>query len=86
MTWTQAVRGDDTARTVTTYDETGAVASTRPYATDENAAADAAIAEAARLDSIEERLARIEAHLWPPVDPDAEVPATAPTMADYAGV
>ena len=34
---------------------------------------DAALADAARFDSIEERLARIEAHLWPPVDPDAPV-------------
>lgn len=42
--------------------------------------------QAARFDSIEERLARIEAHLWPPVDPDAEVPANVPTMADYNGV
>ena len=32
--------------------------------------------QAARFDSIEERLARIEAHLSPPVGPDAEVPAT----------
>ena len=31
-------------------------------------------------------LARIEAHLWPPVDPDAEPPADVPTMADYAGI
>ena len=28
---------------------------------------------------------RIEAHLWPPVDPDADPPAV-PTKADYAGV
>lgn len=42
--------------------------------------------QAARFDSIEERLARIEAHLWPPVDPDAEPPADVPTMADYAGI
>ena len=79
-------RHDDATRTVTTYDESGAVASTRPYASDENAAADAAIADAARLDSIEARLARIEAHLWPPVDPDADPPADVPTMADYSGV
>ena len=79
-------RADDITRTVTAYDETGAVTSTRPYTTEENAAADAAVADAARLDSIEARLARIEAHLWPPVDPDAEVPATVPTMADYAGI
>lgn len=77
---------DDASRTITTYDETGAATSTRPYTAEENAAADAAIADAARFDSIEERLARIEAHLWPPVDPDAEVPATVPTMADYAGI
>ena len=30
---------DDAARTFTTYDETGAVTSTRPYTSDENAAA-----------------------------------------------
>lgn len=77
---------DDIARTVTTYDETGAVTSTRPYTAGENAIADAAVADAARLDSIEARLARIEAHLWAPVDPDAEVPDTVPTMADYAGI
>ena len=78
--------GDDATRTVTTYDESGAVTSTRPYTAEENAAVDAALADAAKLDSIEERLARIEAHLWPPVDPDADVPATVPTMADYAGI
>lgn len=77
---------DDATRTVTTYDETGAVTSTRPYTEAENAAADAAVADAARFDFIEERIARIEAHLWPPVDPDSEVPDTVPTMADYAGV
>lgn len=42
--------------------------------------------QAARFDSIEQRLERIEAKLWPPVDPDAEVPATVPTMADYGGI
>lgn len=46
----------------------------------------AAVADAARLNSTEARLARIEAKLWPPVDPDAEVSATVPTMADYAGI
>ena len=77
---------DDQARTVTTYDETGAVTSTRPYTADENAAADATVADAVTLTDVLARLARIEAHLWPPVDPDAEVPATVPTMADYAGI
>ena len=37
---------DDASRTVTTYDETGNVTSTRPYTADENAAADQAAAEA----------------------------------------
>ena len=37
-------RGGDTTRTVTTYDATGAVTSTRPYTAEEDAAADAAIA------------------------------------------
>ena len=74
------------ARTVTTYDEQGNSTSERPYTHDKNVAADAAIADAARLDSIDARLARIEAKLWPPADPDAEVPATVPTMADYAGI
>ena len=37
-------RGDDTTRTVTTHDETGAITSTRTYTAEEDAAADAAIA------------------------------------------
>ena len=44
---TPAPEYDNTARTVTTYDETGAVA-TRPYTAAENAAADAAAAQAAQ--------------------------------------
>ena len=38
---------DDTARTVTTYDDAGTVTSTRPYTAEENAAADAAAVDAA---------------------------------------
>ena len=72
-------------RTVTTYDESGAVVSTRPYTADENATADAAVASAASLVDIEARLARIEAKLWPPVDPDAEVPATVAVDAPVRG-
>ena len=40
-------RWDDDSRTVTTYDETGAVTSTLPYTATENAAADARVAAAA---------------------------------------
>lgn len=42
--------------------------------------------QAARLDDLAARVARIEAHLWPPVDPDAEPTAEVPTMADYNGI
>ena len=55
MSWTKAQnsvireRGDDTTRTVTTYDAAGAVLTTRPYTPAENAADDAAAAEAATL-------------------------------------
>ena len=46
---TGRVEGDDATRTATTYDATGAMTGTRPYTTEENAVADAAIAEAAAL-------------------------------------
>ena len=71
-------RRDDATRTVTTYDATGAVTNTRPYTAEENAAADAAMADAARLDSIEGRLARIEAHLWPPWTRTPKCPPLSP--------
>lgn len=45
--WWVDLLADDTTRTVTTYDESGAVVSTRPYDAAENAAADAAAADAA---------------------------------------
>lgn len=48
--WVSEFR-DDTTRTVTTYDESGAVTSTRPYTAEENDAADESQAEeAARED------------------------------------
>lgn len=52
---------DPATRTVTTYDETGAVTGSRPYTEAENAAADAAQADAARLDDLTERVAALEA-------------------------
>lgn len=45
-------RGDDTTRTVTTYDETGAITGSRPYDEDENAVADAAVAAAAHTAAV----------------------------------
>ena len=70
--------GDDATRTVTTG------TSTRPYTADENAAADDAIAAAARMDDLEARVARIEAHLWP-ADTNPQ-PSTAPTWDDLGGI
>lgn len=73
---------DDATRTVTTYDAADTVTGTRPYTPDENAAADAALAAAARLDDLSARVARIEAHLWPAPD-DLTTPDD-PTVADWA--
>lgn len=76
---------DDTARTVTTWDAAGVQTGTRPYTATENATADQVIAADARLDSVEDRLARIEAKLWPP-QPDTAPSKDVPTMAAYGGV
>lgn len=73
-------RGDDDTRAV--YGPTGD--KVRDYTQAENQAADAAIAAAARMDDLEARVARIEAHLWP-ADTDPQ-PGTAPTWADLGGV
>ena len=75
---------DDSTRTVTTYDEAGVVTSTRPYTADENAAADAAVADASTLTDLTARVARIEQHLWPaPADPTTP---DDPTVTDWTGV
>ena len=77
---------DDTTRTVTTYDEDGAALSVRDYTDAENQQADQQEADraqdAALLDH-EARLARIEAHLWPP---DPTPGTTARTWAEHGGV
>lgn len=70
--------GDDATRTVTYAD-----GSTRPCTDAENAEADRQQAQAAMLDSLEERVARIEAHLWPP---DAEPPADTSSVQTWPGV
>lgn len=78
---------NNTTRTVTTYDETGAVISTRPYTEDENAAADRAVGDSAALTDLTARVAAIEAHLWPAdPDPEPDAPIDAPTWGDYGGV
>ncbi|TXH10505.1 MAG: hypothetical protein E6R04_05280 [Spirochaetes bacterium] len=56
-------RRDDTTRTVTTYGPTGQVTSTRPYATTENTAADAAAAAAIEQAAAEAKAAEDRAIL-----------------------
>ena len=75
---------DDITRTVTTTSPDGQV-TTRDYTPAENRSADAAIADAATLADHGQRLARIEAHLWP-APPDPTSTAGVPTMADYEGI
>lgn len=89
-TYWVAARGDDDARTITTYAEDGAVLSVRDYTDTENRQADQQEADraqdAALLDH-EARLARIEAHLWPPdPTPTPGNGTTARTWAEHGGV
>ena len=78
---------DDTTRTVTTHDDTGAVTGTRPYTAQENAAADARLAQSALLTDHGQRLARIEAYLWPaPPDPTTPTSPGVKTLAEHGGV
>ena len=77
----------DTSRTVTTYDAEGKPTGTRPYTEQENAAADAQIAQSALLTDLTERIARIEAALWPaPPDPEDPEDPSIPEWADWNGV
>ncbi len=83
-------RYDDTARTVTTYDAAGAVLTTRPYTPAENTAADAHASDSATLTDLAQRVARIEAALWPtPTTPTTPTVPTDPaikTWAQWSGV
>lgn len=82
---TGRVEGDDATRTATTYDATGAMTGTRPYTADENAVADAAVADAATLTDLAARVARIEAELWPPQS-DTTQSTSVSTLAALGGV
>ena len=68
---------DDETRTQTEFFSGAPVA--RPYTSDENAAADAAT-----LTDLAERVARIEAHLWP-APPDPTTPDD-PSVTDWEGI
>ena len=59
---------DDDARTVTTYDEAGAVTSTRPYTEAENTAADEAAAAQADAAAQVDRFAAVESAVLATVD------------------
>ena len=56
-------RHDDTTRIVTTYDATGAVASSRPYTPEESTAADAAAQDRADAEAAQARAALADAVL-----------------------
>ena len=71
-------RGDDATRTVTTYDENGAVTSSRPYTPAENAAADAQAAAAAHVAELAQLRANIVTNAIAWLEADS---ATAQTRA-----
>lgn len=59
----------------------------REYNTQENKAADQALADSARLNDLDARITRIEAVLWPAdLEPEPGQPVTAPAWSDYGGV
>ena len=70
---------DDATRTYT--DHRTDPPTTRPYTPEENTAADAALADAARLDDLEARVAALEA-LHTAADPDDPADPDVPTWAD----
>lgn len=79
-------RADDTARTVTEWDDRG-VETSRPYTPAEDTAADLSLAAAATLTDLAARVARIEAHLWPPTPgPAPGTPPKGVTWDDLGGV
>ena len=80
-------RADDTTRTVTEWDDKG-VATSRPYTPAESTTADLALTAAATLTDLATRVARIEAHLWPPApDPGpGDPPTTGATWDELGGV
>lgn len=90
------ILGDDSTRTFRATDENnnllppeevGWTVNPRPYTSEENAAADATITDAATLTDLAARVARIEALLWPaaPDPSDPEDPSVG-TWESYAGV
>lgn len=75
---------DDATRTYT--DHTTDPPTTRPYTAEENDAADQRIADDARLDNHEARIAALEAAMWPaPLDPTDPADPSVPTWAELGG-
>lgn len=71
-------RWDDATRTVTTWDENGEVIDTRPFTTDENAAADEDARQNAMILDLEGRISALEAYVFAATPPNPEgVPWTA---------
>lgn len=80
-----AQRWDDTTRTYTDYRTTPSAS--RVYTPAENAAADAQAADSAILTDLAQRVARIEAALWPtPTTPTVPTDPAIKTWAQWAGV
>lgn len=77
---------DDEARVVKNH-TTG---HTRPYNEQENAAANDRFLHEVTLGNLEERIRRIEEHLWPPVQVDPETPPPpteeVPTFEELGGI
>jgi hypothetical protein len=68
-------RWDDTARVYTAWDAQGVQTTSRPYTAAENAAADAAIARAAVVTGLEERVTALEKYVFGATPPPTTPPA-----------
>lgn len=56
--------GDDTTRTVATYNADGTTKDTRPYTASENTSADDTAATAAKITTLEQRVTALEAYVF----------------------
>lgn len=76
------LRKDLVNRRVYLYDEAGEMTVDRPFTAEENASQDALEAQQYVMSSIEDRVARIEAYLWPPQQPGEDPPSEYDDLSD----